>query len=136
MNVSQSSQAAEAWIAKTSWSQPQAWCSFRILSDGFHVYFLDSPEILASESLHYINQFGSKKLLWPAHKFWVMFEIVHFLCLRKRKTDRQLVSTFLLIFSPGPRGWDVHILHISWVPRRHVCVSWWVDVEIYLASSQ
>ena len=35
MNVSQSSQAAEAWIAKTSWSRPQAWCSFRILSDGF-----------------------------------------------------------------------------------------------------
>jgi hypothetical protein len=38
---------------------------FRVLGLGFrfHVYFLDSPEILASESLHYINQLGSKKLL-------------------------------------------------------------------------
>jgi hypothetical protein len=27
----------------------------------FHVYFLDSPEILASESLHHMNEFGRKK---------------------------------------------------------------------------
>jgi hypothetical protein len=39
-------------------------------------------------------------------------------------------------FFAWSRGWVVYILHISGVPRHHVCVSWWVHVEIYLASSQ